>query len=496
MTDNFDHNISICSIIKNEGKELNEWLAYHLSIGVNHFYLYDNESTDNTKEILSHYNSVTYHYWDAPQPAMFSAFQHCVDNYKNETQWMAFIDADEFIQPMKGNLKDILKDYEDYSGLCINWMIYGSSWHDKRPKGGLLNNYMYRSNEEFEVNKHIKTIANPRLIVETTHPHYFKYTQGHAVTENKEKIELPWSKYYSGNIIRLNHYYCKSKEDYQAKIDRKKCDDINGFYDFSMFDEHDKNDVFDDSLANNQKKINLKVLFLQYDTEKNPSALHYLKRYLKLISIPYEIIVIDNKIDRNHKPAKKDNVTYIGGDNTLHEFTGWQCGINYLNENNINYDVILFVNDSFLSPGGYSDMSVTINDNSIKECFITNGMIGNMVGNEIIGKYCRTHCFLLPKKIIDHIKTLYTFDFKYLDECISKELQHPYFLPNAPLNKLFQQQLADHLSKYWHSRINILENWDIFRMKAFMLIQEVILTAKITMDETLLNNFKGEQHNG
>jgi len=193
------------------------------------------------------------------------------------------------------------------------------------------------------------------------------------------------------------------------------------------------------------------------------------------------------------EPYKKDDIVYIGGDNQLHEFTRWHRGLNYLKANNIDYDVILFVNDSFLSPNGFSDMSITINDKSIQDCFDTNAMIGNMVGNEEIGKYCRTHCFLMPKTIIDYIKTLYTFDFSFLDKCITKKsTTAPYFMFDAPLNKDFQEQLVLHLTQWWHSKINIPENWDIFRMKAFMLMQEIALTAKITMDDKLLNNFKGD----
>lgn len=31
--------------------------------------------------------------------AQISAYQHCYDNFKNETYWLVFIDLDEFICP-------------------------------------------------------------------------------------------------------------------------------------------------------------------------------------------------------------------------------------------------------------------------------------------------------------------------------------------------------------------------------------------------------------
>ncbi|MBR0260666.1 MAG: glycosyltransferase family 2 protein [Selenomonadaceae bacterium] len=43
----FLYDLAIVAILKNEGRYLKEWLDYHLSAGVDHFYLYDNDSTDN-----------------------------------------------------------------------------------------------------------------------------------------------------------------------------------------------------------------------------------------------------------------------------------------------------------------------------------------------------------------------------------------------------------------------------------------------------------------
>ena len=62
----FKYFIAVACIIKNEGPYLKEWLEYHKLIGVEHFYVYDNESTDDTKDILKPYidsGEVTYIYY-------------------------------------------------------------------------------------------------------------------------------------------------------------------------------------------------------------------------------------------------------------------------------------------------------------------------------------------------------------------------------------------------------------------------------------------------
>jgi hypothetical protein len=49
----FEHEIAMVSIAKNEGPYLKEWIEYHKLVGFTKFYFYDNESTDNTREILA-----------------------------------------------------------------------------------------------------------------------------------------------------------------------------------------------------------------------------------------------------------------------------------------------------------------------------------------------------------------------------------------------------------------------------------------------------------
>jgi len=51
----FDNFLSIVAIAKNEGIYFKEWIEYHRLVGVEKFYIYDNESSDCTKDILQPY---------------------------------------------------------------------------------------------------------------------------------------------------------------------------------------------------------------------------------------------------------------------------------------------------------------------------------------------------------------------------------------------------------------------------------------------------------
>jgi len=113
----FEDELSVVSIMKNEGPYLKEWIEYHKLVGVDRFYLYDNGSTDNTKEVIAPYiNNRTVIYVEMScvnsmgggYLQMF-AYNQTVKKYKNKTRWLAAIDLDEFIVPLyKNSIKDIL----------------------------------------------------------------------------------------------------------------------------------------------------------------------------------------------------------------------------------------------------------------------------------------------------------------------------------------------------------------------------------------------------
>ena len=89
-------------------------------------------------------------------------------------------------------------------------------------------------NGKFKVkaNLHIKSIVNPREVVDITNPHFAYYRYGKlAVTENLEPLYISptWhgqSKFFSGKKIQLNHYYTKSKEEFILRVSKGRADTI------------------------------------------------------------------------------------------------------------------------------------------------------------------------------------------------------------------------------------------------------------------------------
>ena len=133
--------VSVCAIFRDEGAYIKEWLEYHLLIGVEHFYLYNNFSKDNYREILAPYienGQVTLIDWPIPQGQM-AAFANCVEKFGSETNWIGFIDLDEYVVPNHDdNIKDFLAKFMNRPLVLIYWLYFTSSGHLERNKERLL----------------------------------------------------------------------------------------------------------------------------------------------------------------------------------------------------------------------------------------------------------------------------------------------------------------------------------------------------------------------
>ena len=137
--------LTLCAIAKNEGRYLQEWIEYHKMLGVEKFFIYDNESADNTRVILQPYidtNLVEYCYFPGKKMQL-KAYANCVRKHKRHTKYLGFLDIDEFIVPIKHiTIPDYLRSLGRFSGVQINWLVYGSGGAKKREKGSSIGDIM------------------------------------------------------------------------------------------------------------------------------------------------------------------------------------------------------------------------------------------------------------------------------------------------------------------------------------------------------------------
>lgn len=226
------NDLSICAIFKNEGPFLKEWIEFHKIQGVKHFYLYNNNSNDNYKKVLKPYikaNEVTLVDWlftyekgktNDWLSIQTGAYQDCLTKFGQDNEWIAFIDADEFLYCIDGSsLPVFLKNYQEFGGLCVNWLLFGTSHVETVPKNKLMIEVLTMcSKHDNGRNKRIKSIVQPEKTEKCVSAHAFKYKEGFfAVGSDKSVIAGGNSKKALHDLICINHYWTRTEKCFRER---------------------------------------------------------------------------------------------------------------------------------------------------------------------------------------------------------------------------------------------------------------------------------------
>lgn len=220
------HYLSVCAIAKNEGAYFKEWLDWHIQMGVEHFYIYDNESDDNTRQVLQPYidkGTVSYRLWPnnnlRARRRQIAAYDDCITRYRYDSQWIAFIDLDEFIVPIKdATIPQFLKRFEQFAGVEINWLIYGSGGQEKKTDAPVMQRFKRHSEWLHHLNRHVKTIVQPTRVYNMIGCHEASRMNGRIADSHGQPIKHNFrEREPQHDVIRINHYAVKSLEEYQFK---------------------------------------------------------------------------------------------------------------------------------------------------------------------------------------------------------------------------------------------------------------------------------------
>lgn len=238
--------LAICAIAKNEGPYFQEWIEWHRKQGVEKFYIYDNESTDGTREVLEPYIAsglVDYTYFPG-QKMQLAAYDDCFERHRLEMRWLAIIDLDEFIVPIKDrSIPEFLHRMEKYPVVEINWLVYGSGGAKKQEPGGVMERFRRHSLPEHRLNTHVKSIVDPRRVCGMIGCHEAARLSGKAADSHG----VPLTKGFRDrkpqqDVIRINHYAIKSYEEFLSKRTRGRAR-TNSLRDMNYFDAYDLNDL-------------------------------------------------------------------------------------------------------------------------------------------------------------------------------------------------------------------------------------------------------------
>ena len=223
------HNLSVCCIFKNESKFLKEWIEYHKLIGVDHFYLYNVESTDNYIDVLKPYiknKTVTLIEWPnmsigqtKPDMQMLStkipAYENAAKHLAlKNTKWLVFVDIDEFlVAPDNRSLREILAEYDDYPGVILPSDYFDASQIGVFPKKKLIiENTRLAPEPQQPIEKTVeKTIFQPERTVGFTWPPYKYEFENDQYAYVVKRTQLRINHYTNKNVATFSSGKVKDK---------------------------------------------------------------------------------------------------------------------------------------------------------------------------------------------------------------------------------------------------------------------------------------------
>lgn len=234
----FRYRLAACAIFKDEAAYLDEWLTFHAGVGVDHFYLYDNASSDAFRPVLAPWiasGKVTLVDWPRPS-SQTAAYDDCLRRARRQARWVAFFDIDEFLFSPGGRaLPSVLEPYDDLPAVFVYWRLYGSSGHQTPPAGPVLEAFTRRLGDEEA--EHVvpagttgkprqgKSIVNPRAARRMgVHLPMLRY--GIPLDERRRPVPMgdePPAR-MSCDVLRLNHYWSRSIADLVGKSARGRAD--------------------------------------------------------------------------------------------------------------------------------------------------------------------------------------------------------------------------------------------------------------------------------
>ncbi len=144
--------------MKNEGPYLLEWVAYHLSVGVDHFLIYTNDCEDGTTAMLDRLAvlGLVTHRDNTRKPGQRPAHQvrayrkaHRDPVYK-DADWVVVIDADEFINVHVGarTLPALTEALPQAGCISLMWRVFGTDGQ-ARFRNHLLTERLQQAAPEF-----------------------------------------------------------------------------------------------------------------------------------------------------------------------------------------------------------------------------------------------------------------------------------------------------------------------------------------------------------
>ncbi|GLT86367.1 hypothetical protein SLE2022_045100 [Rubroshorea leprosula] len=216
------YELCACTMLWNQAAALREWIMYHGWLGVERWFIYDNNSDDGIQDVigelkLQNYN-VSRHTWPWIK-TQEAGFSHCALRARKECEWVGFFDVDEFFYfprhhrnglPAQNSLRSLVSNFSS-SGTIAEVRTachsFGPSGLSSPPAEGVTVGYTCR----LQSPERHKSIVRPELLNDTllNVVHHFQLKEG------LRHLNVPES-----DVI-INHYKYQVWETFRSKFFRR-----------------------------------------------------------------------------------------------------------------------------------------------------------------------------------------------------------------------------------------------------------------------------------
>jgi len=248
------HALSVAAIFKDEEDMIEEWIEHYLFHGADHFYLFNDESVDDTVLLLEPYIqrgvvTLITDSWPRYFGRQSDIYTHFFLPKLKETEWMLVLDVDEFMwSPVSIHLKGILDSCHHLAEIQVNQTLFGSNGHKSQPpKGSVVKSFTRRRYSQIGTSRTngYKYFVNSAFSFKKLNVHFAE-----PLGEGETKCLVIHDDYFI-----LNHYSCQSKEYFVEKKCRRTDADEFKTLTPEDFAEFDTNEVEDTRLRDQNRGI-------------------------------------------------------------------------------------------------------------------------------------------------------------------------------------------------------------------------------------------------
>ncbi|MCH88598.1 UPF0392 protein RCOM_0530710-like, partial [Trifolium medium] len=207
------HELCICTMLRNQARFMREWVMYHARIGVERWFIYDNNSDDDIENVITFLQSagynITWHLW-AWVKTQEAGFAHCAVRARASCEWVAFIDVDEFFNiKIKGGLNHVISHYSrpenNVAEIRTPCYSFGPSGLKEVPREGVTMGYTCRLAARERHKSIVRPDALNQTLINVVH-HFHLRTPFVATDVEKRVMVINHYKYQVWKVFKQKFY--------------------------------------------------------------------------------------------------------------------------------------------------------------------------------------------------------------------------------------------------------------------------------------------------